>query len=247
MTITAGPASLGYGSRAVAVLEDMWVEIRARHPELPALVIVTGAGADMRGPRNWNLHGQHCPNRWVVDPAGGRADELFVAGEDLAGGGAHILKIMLHEAAHALASLRGVKDTSRGNRYHNRRFVALAVELGLAGPDQPNKVSGFSAVTLPDGTAAAYTDLITAVDAAQLPHMDGYAADGSSTDSQDDDDSDAQEKRGGRRAAVTCRCPEPRKIYLTARQIEQGPILCGVCSAEFTNPDTDTTEEIQPS
>ena len=31
---------------------------------------------------------------------------------------------MLHEAAHALATRRGIKDTSAaGNRYHNKRFV----------------------------------------------------------------------------------------------------------------------------
>jgi hypothetical protein len=28
---------------------------------------------------------------------------------------------MLHEAVHALAHVRGVKDTSRGGKYHNKR------------------------------------------------------------------------------------------------------------------------------
>ena len=38
---------------------------------------------------------------------------------------------MLHEGAHALAVVRGVRDTSaEGNRYHNKRFVALAIEMG---------------------------------------------------------------------------------------------------------------------
>jgi hypothetical protein len=40
---------------------------------------------------------------------------------------------MLHEAAHALATWRGIKDTSAAcNRYHNKRFVVLAAELGCA-------------------------------------------------------------------------------------------------------------------
>ncbi len=65
-----------------------------------------------------------------------RAPELFVAGELLAAGGRAVVEVMLHEAAHALATKRGIKDTSAaGNRYHNKRFVAPAAELGLRGPD----------------------------------------------------------------------------------------------------------------
>ena len=45
----------------------------------------------------------------------------------MAYGGAGVLQVLLHEAAHALAFARGIKDTSRsGNRYHNRRFANLA-------------------------------------------------------------------------------------------------------------------------
>jgi hypothetical protein len=54
---------------------------------------------------------------------------------------------MLREAIHALAYVRGVKDTSRGGKYHNKReFVALAGELGLAWPQgqRPHPVIGFS-------------------------------------------------------------------------------------------------------
>ncbi|WP_156046190.1 hypothetical protein [Herbidospora cretacea] len=55
------------------------------------------------------------------------APELFIAGELLALGAARVLQTMLHEAAHALAHVRGIKDTSRsGNRYHNSLFAELA-------------------------------------------------------------------------------------------------------------------------
>ena len=60
-----------------------------------------------------------------------------------------VVEVMLHEAAHALATRRGIKDTSAaGNRYHNKRFVALAAELGLRGPDVPDKITGWSNCTL---------------------------------------------------------------------------------------------------
>ena len=110
---------------------------RTSHPDVPDVVIVTGAGSNQKGtPEGYQLRGHHWPERWVL---GGqdqpRAPELFIAGELLAAGGRAVVEVMLHEAAHALATRRGIKDTSAaGNRYHNKRFVALAAELGLRGP-----------------------------------------------------------------------------------------------------------------
>jgi hypothetical protein len=54
-----------------------------------------------------------------------RKPELFIAGECLAEGPRQTLQTMLHEAVHALAHVRGVKDTSRGGKYHNKREVVL--------------------------------------------------------------------------------------------------------------------------
>ena len=69
----------------------------------------------------------------------------YDAGELLAAGGRAVLEVMLHKAAHALAVVRGVRDPSaEGNRYHNKRFVALATEIGPAGPERPEKVVGWS-------------------------------------------------------------------------------------------------------
>jgi hypothetical protein len=45
-----------------------------------------------------------------------------------------VLEVMLRKAAHALAVVRGVRDPSaEGNRNHNKRFVALATEIGPSG------------------------------------------------------------------------------------------------------------------
>ena len=47
-------------------------------------------------------------------------------------------------------------------------------------------------------------------------------------------------KRGERRAAVVCAClPGPRRIQLTPRQIEDGPIVRGLCCALFELPRDD--------
>ena len=214
---------------------------------MPDVVIVTGAGAIQKGtPQGYQLRGHHWPERWVL---GGqdqpRAPELFVAGELLAAGGRAVVEVMLHEAAHALATRRGIKDTSAaGNRYHNKRFVALAAELGLRGPDVPDKITGWSHCTL-HGQAAYddYAGVVAGINAAQLPFLidlarpdrpggGGGAGDGG--EDQGDDGPGQPAKRGGRRVAVECACqPEPRRLQLTPKQIEDGPIVCGLCCAPF--------------
>ena len=60
----------------------------SNHPDVPDVVIVTGAGSNQKGtPEGYQLRGHHWPERWVL---GGqdqpRAPELFVAGELLAAG-----------------------------------------------------------------------------------------------------------------------------------------------------------------
>ncbi len=103
-----------HGSRIIAALEHAWAAIQDTHPDVPDVVIVTGAGSNQKGtPEGYQLRGHHWPERWVL---GGqdqpRAPELFVAGELLAVGGRAVVEVLLHEAAHALATKRGIKDTS---------------------------------------------------------------------------------------------------------------------------------------
>ena len=240
-----------HGSRIITALEHAWAAIQDQHPDVPDVVIVTGAGSNQKGtPEGYQLRGHHWPERWVL---GGqdqpRVPELFVAGELLAAGGRAVVEVMLHEAAHALAAKRGIKDTSAaGNRYHNKRFVVLATELGLRGPDVPDKITGWSHCTL-HGQAAydAWAEVTTAIDAARLPFLIDLASpsrpgggDGTGDDGQNrgGDGPGQPAKRGGRRVAVECACqPEPRRLQLTPKQIEDGPIMCGLCEAPFELPE----------
>ena len=143
-----------HGSRIITALERAWAAIQDRHPDVPGVVIMTGAGSNQKGtPRDIGYAATTGPNGGPRQQNGPRAPELFIAGELLSAGGRAVLEVMLHEAAHALAAQRGIKDTSAaGNRYHNKRFAALAAELGLRGPDTPEKVTGWSGCTLTDET-----------------------------------------------------------------------------------------------
>ena len=254
MSTAAGEKAREHGSRIIAALEQAWAAIRDRHPEVPDVVIVTGAGSNQKGlPEGYRLRGHHWPERWVTDRADRRRmPELFVAGELLAAGGGAVLEVMLHEAAHALAVIRGIRDTSaEGNRYHNKRFVALATEMGLAGPGRPEKVIGWSDCRITGETTTAYDDVIAAIDSARLPFLpdgrpgggeDGGEDQGGGEEGGEDDEAKPK-KRGGRRVAVECGCQPPRKLHMTPKQIEDGPVICGLCREPFEAPETEDEEE----
>jgi hypothetical protein len=199
-------------------------------------------------PEGYRLRGHHWPERWVTGTAGQRRmPELFVAGELLASGARAVLEVMLHEATHALAVVRGIRGTSaEGNRYHNKRFVALAAEMGLAGPERPDKVLGWSDCRITDGTVSAYGDVIGAIGTARLPFLpDGaHGTGGGDGPGGGEEGEDKPKKRGGRREPVQCACEPPRKLYMTPKQIEDGPVICGVCHEPFELPERTETEEV---
>jgi hypothetical protein len=116
----------------VAALEAAWAAIRVRHPELPAVVLLLGAGS-IGSPVGSLRLGHFAAMRWHTGDGqdGERLPEVFVGGEGLKRGPVNVLGTLLHEAAHALAHIRGIKDTSRQGRWHNARFKALAEELGI--------------------------------------------------------------------------------------------------------------------
>jgi hypothetical protein len=219
------PAPAPTGSRIIAILEHAWAEIRARHPDVPPVVVITGTGRESHG---YATLGHFGAERWQYSE--GRLPELFIAGELLAGLGGHsggrtVLKTLLHEAAHGLAHTRKVKDCSRQNRYHNARFAALARELGLTPPEAPHPTLGYSGATLDDPAADAWRDVIEAIDAARLPHLGELSTAAPA--------SAATATRAGARFTVTCACEPRRSLSITPRQFETAPLICGACRAEF--------------
>ncbi|NUW47016.1 hypothetical protein [Nonomuraea rhodomycinica] len=255
-----------HGSKIIAALEKAWTDIQSRHPEVPDVVMITGTSGQRGGDR-W---GHHWPERWVLADGSGRRPELFIAGELFAKGGRRTLLTLLHEAAHALAHARRIKDTSREGRYHNRRFVEVARELGLTPPDKPDTGIGFSAVTLEDATAATYAATIEAMDAAALAYLVDLnelltsvvvtgTGPGAGIDLGEEGGEVApvslpgtvttKRRRSGRRVPAECGCTPPRRIQLTPKALEDGPLICGLCSKRFQAPeldDQDAGEDPEP-
>jgi hypothetical protein len=234
------------GSAVVKLLERVHERIRQNHPEVPAVVIVTGSGADLMG-QKW---GHFRPRGWMAkvaeEGAATHLDEMFMAGETLAKGARQVLQTMLHESAHALAEKRGEKDTSRQGRWHNRTFVKTAEELGLEYKHgQADKSIGFSAVTLTEDTLAEYADLLDELDreihlTVRLPFWLGGAAGGEDGD-EDGGEQMGRKPRGGgaeggsssNNTKLTCTCDEPNIIRASKKVAAKLVVRCDDCESLF--------------
>ncbi len=212
-TVTPPQADSYAISLVLGVLETIWATIRARHPEIPAVVIIIASGTDSRQ-RRW---GHYQPDSWVTGTAA--RPEIMISGEGLHRDAASVLGTLLHEAAHALAATRGIKDTSRQGRYHNKHYKNLAEELGIT--VEFDKTIGWSATTVPDPTAAAYADqLLALADAMTLWRLDEPFPDGTTTP-----------RRSTNLIAATCLCD--RRIRVAASTLAGAPITCAACDGVF--------------
>ena len=211
--------SPGPSSTIVAALEGTWAEMRDHHPDIPDVMFVSGKGTKGTEVKL----GHWCPDRWhEYGERDNRLAEVFISGECLAQGGRQVLTTLLHEAAHGVAYVRGIKDTSRGNRYHNGKFATLAEELGLVRPEVPSSVRGLSACTLPENAEHGY-DSFPRLEAAILVCIGGALELGP----------EAEEPRKRVPAPkYGCGC-EDRFIRMSAKVADEGVILCGICEEPF--------------
>jgi DnaJ domain/SprT-like family len=204
-------------SPILKILEETWLEIRRWHPDIPPAVIIIASGTDSKNPR-W---GHHAPGRWNVN--GQQYAEVMISGEGLRRTPEEVLGTLLHEAAHALAHARGIKDTSRQGRYHNKHFKTLAEQLGLAVEhDQRN---GWSATTITDVTKIAYARQLADLAQAMTMWRHGEATPGSAP------------RRNSNLIAAACPCG--RSIRVAASTLAEAPITCHACDGDFQakNPD----------
>ena len=238
------------GSAVITALEGLYGALQDRHPDLPDCVLITGTGFQGRS----QVWGHFRADAWreaAAQAAQGhtvvRHPEMFIAGETLAIGAEHTLAVLLHEAAHALAAVRGIKDTSRGGRYHNRRFLALAEELGLEhATGTPDTTHGLNLTQLGQGTADLYADELATLNQALPLYLDtlqrlGLAPadptdDTSTTDAPTEPEKPTPERPKSRNNLKgTCGCG--RIIRASATVFDGAPIICTECGEPFTPND----------
>ena len=197
-------------SAVVTALESCWDALKRNTPDLPYEVIVLAG----RGRRP--VHGYCEPGRWIVDGSGIPRAEILIAGESLVRGAVPTFGTLIHEAAHALAIAREIRDTSRQNRYHNKRFKELANGLGIT--VEYDERHGWSETTVPDETVRRYRRQVDAL-AAALKMVRKADAPGPPKPTS---------------AAVTCGCITLRgSDGVVAEWLAGGVTICGKCGQRF--------------
>lgn len=178
--------------------------IRERFPELPNAVLVVGPGSR----KTW---GHFAPSSWDSKTA---KHEIQITGERLSFGPDGVLETLLHEAAHMLGHEREIKDTSRNGRFHNKRFGALAVEVGLVVP-ATNSATGYNETQLTETTKREYKAelaiLKKALKAYRIP---------------------VGEKPPAPKTTIRVEC-ECRGVTIPITFFEKGALLCEECGVHF--------------
>jgi DnaJ domain len=201
-----GPAA----SHIVQLLEEIWLFIRCHHPQIPAVVIILASGTETRQPR-W---GHFASGRWYVEHD--ERAEVMISGEALRLTPAEVLAVVLHEAAHALAFARGIKDTSRQGRYHNRQFKTCAEELGLV--TEHDQRTGWSVSKITGHAEHAYASQLDALAQAMTLWRRSEATEPAT--------------RRNTNLLAAC-CPCGRSIRVAASTLAEAPITCQACDGDF--------------
>ncbi len=136
---------------------------------------------------------------------------------------------LLHEAVHGIAAARGVRDTSRAGRYHNRRFLAIAEELGLEHSEEPHPSSGFSLVRMVPETRRRYRMTAERLHRALQAHLAAASAD--TKRSFRGPAARHGSSGGGVRVKAVCDCG--RNVRVVPSVLAQAPIVCGACNQPF--------------
>jgi hypothetical protein len=214
-------------SELVAACEDAWRAIQRHHPEVPHPVIVLGSGVEHG--RLVKL-GHWWAARWVAD--GEARGEVLLAGEALHLPAPQVFEVLLHEAAHGLNAARGVRDASRGGRYHNRLFKATAEELGLTVESHPPY--GWAKTALAPKATQRYAVEIEAIATAtriarRLIGRTASTAGGSP--GRDDGVETAGDRSRDPAGPSTCGCG--RRMRMAPSVLARGPVVCGLCGETF--------------
>jgi hypothetical protein len=213
-TAITTPADSPAASRVLVVLEDTWTAIRRHHGQVPPVVLIIASGTGSRQPK-W---GHYASGRWYASNV--KHAEVMVSGEGLVRTPRDVLATLLHEAAHALAAARGITDTSRQGRYHNKKYALLATELGLDVAETPD--FGWTVTTVPDIIATRYAAQLAALKDAMTIWRNAEHT------------TAAARGRSTNLIAAACSCG--RKIRVAASTLDEAPIVCQACNGYFKPP-----------
>lgn len=191
-------------------LETIWGRLRARHADLPPTRITI---TPRRAPEHSVERMGRTPEGIVTGPT--------VGAPTLVDGPLAVLTLVHHEAAHVLAYVRDIRDTTSRGRYHNGAFRELAEEVGFVWPAHVTHIPhrGWWPPPLPASVVRPYRDLMPDLGRAIETSLQ-YLRPPSATPTR-------------RRATIRCTCEPPRTALMGPTVLAAGPVICGVCGNEF--------------
>jgi len=208
-------------SSAVSTLEEVWAVIREYHDEVPQAYMILASGTG-EGSRRFSL-GHWVGSKWQKRRGEGEAPlgEVLVAGESLKEGAEIVLETLLHEAAHALAFVREIKDTSRQGRWHNVDYKKLAEEVLLT-VEKGDK--GWDLTTINDGLRTRYAGSLALLET-ELRHF---------RLSPEVEEKEEKKKPKVTKITLSCRCkPKGRKVVMVPLDAVAGVVECPLCRGVF--------------
>jgi len=156
----------------IDALDVLAGQVRKNHPDVPDnIVFVLASGKSGRG----NVHGHFAPGSWKDDH-----HEILISAESLARGPEETLGTLIHELAHARANALDIVDTSNNHRYHNKKFKAIAEEMGIELECVPT--IGWSKTTLPTVTAEKYSAGLEKLGKSLTTYRVGFRSDTATTE-----------------------------------------------------------------
>ncbi len=228
------PLEEATASALVRACEAAWAAIKVHHPELPDAVIILGSGVE-RG-RLVKL-GHWWAGRWLAD--GQVRGEVLLAGEALHLTAKEVFEVLLHEAAHGLNAARGVRDTSRGGRYHNQRFADAAREVLLRVRAMPPY--GLASTAATPESEERYENAIAGIGEAmrivrQVSKSASVGEGGPRAGEGGVNEGSGGGETGRRSDTVAAVCECGRRLRMAPTVFERGEVVCVPCGGVFRDP-----------
>jgi hypothetical protein len=234
-------------------LEKAWDVIEELHPEVPDAIFRLTSGWKGKTKKQGVKHAHWHAATWTAESADKIVGEVAVSGEGLGRPATAVTATLVHEAAHALAHARGIKDTSRQGRYHNEEYRKLAEELGLV--VNKDKTKGWTVTVLTPESAEKYkrvTEIIAQMqEDTQLRYLTpderymawvetqagllkGEALQKFLEEIAAAIDAEAELLENPKiKKTIECKCADVRIIRVSKSEFDRGKITCELCKQPF--------------
>lgn len=195
----------------IDALDSLTSQVRKAHPDVPTNIVIALASGRTK---KQAVHGHFAPGSWAEG-----AHEILIGAESLKRGANAVLGTLIHELAHAKAHALEIRDTSNNGRYHNKKFKAIAEEMGIELAEIPTH--GWTQTTLPEATADRYRQGLDKLAKA----LTTYRVDRS--------EEAAPKPRKASKGKIACACEDEVTVSLQWFERNEEALYCTACDTAY--------------